>query len=133
MPIYEYICIDCRKRVSVFFRKMSEASDEAARCPECDGANLHRLASRVRVLKSGESRTDALADDVGLMSALEHEDPQTMARVMRQMSRDTNQPLDDDTGEILDRLESGQTFTDIEQSMPNLSDASENSLDDEES
>ena len=49
MPIYEYACLDCRKRVNVFFRTFSEASDEAARCPICDGDNLRRLVSRVAV------------------------------------------------------------------------------------
>ena len=49
MPIYEYHCQDCRRRVSVFFRTFSAASDEVARCPRCNGANLHRLVSRVAV------------------------------------------------------------------------------------
>ena len=62
MPIYEYHCQDCRRRVSVFFRTFSAASDEAARCPRCNGANLHRLVSRVAVLKSEESRMDNMAD-----------------------------------------------------------------------
>ena len=35
MPIYEYACLDCRKRVSVCFRTISEASDAAAVCPTC--------------------------------------------------------------------------------------------------
>ena len=29
MPIYEYSCLDCRKRVNIFFRSMAEASDAA--------------------------------------------------------------------------------------------------------
>lgn len=35
---------------------MSVASDAAARCPTCEGAYLHRLVSRVAVLKSEDSR-----------------------------------------------------------------------------
>jgi putative FmdB family regulatory protein len=33
MPIYEYHCEDCRRKVSVFFRTMSEATTVAPQCP----------------------------------------------------------------------------------------------------
>ncbi len=74
MPIYEYYCFDCRKRVAVFFRSMSTASDDAARCPHCEGAQLRRMVSRVAVLKSEDSRMEEMADP-SMMSGLESEDP----------------------------------------------------------
>jgi len=33
MPIYEYGCYDCRKRVNVFFRTFTDAETKAAVCP----------------------------------------------------------------------------------------------------
>jgi putative FmdB family regulatory protein len=117
MPIYEYICGDCRKRVSVFFRTFSEASDEAARCPTCQGANLRRLVSRVAVLKSEESRLDNLADSA-LLSGLESEDPRALAGFMRRMSGEMGEPLDPEMNEVIGRLEAGESPDSIEQSMP---------------
>lgn len=122
MPIYEYICLDCRKRVNVFFRTFSEASDDAARCPNCNGARLRRLVSRVAVLKSEESRMDDLADS-SLMAGLEQEDPRALASFMRRMSGEMGEPLDDEMNEVINRLEAGESPDEIEQSMPDLAPA----------
>ena len=122
MPIYEYACMDCRKRVNVFFRTFSEASDEAAECPICGGKNLRRLVSRVAVSRSEDSRLDDLADDSSLMSGLESEDPRALAHFMRKMSDETGEPLDAEMTEVLGRLESGESPEDIEQTMPDLGD-----------
>ena len=119
MPIYEYACLDCRKRVSVFFRTMSEASDDAAVCPTCGGKHLRRLVSRVAVLKSEESRMDSLADP-SLMSGLESEDPRALASFMRKMSGEMGEPMDAEMSEVVNRLEAGEDPGSIEQSMPDL-------------
>ena len=119
MPIYEYYCKDCRKRVNVFFRTISAASDEAAFCPQCAGADLHRLVSRIRVLKSEASRLDDM-DDPAMLSALESEDPQAIASFMRKMSAETGEPVDAEMNEVIGRLEAGESPDTIEQSMPDL-------------
>lgn len=121
MPIYEYHCLDCRKRVSVFFRTFAEASDDAALCPRCNGANLRRLVSRVAVLKSEESRMDNLADD-SFMAGLENEDPRALASFMRKMSDEMGEPMDPEMNEVVDRLERGESPETIEQSLPDLGD-----------
>ena len=119
MPIYEYACLDCRKRVSVFFRTFSDAERGDAHCPLCDGTRLHRLVSRVAVLKSEESRLDDLADP-SLMSGLEDEDRRALAGFMRRMSAETGEPLDAEMTEMVERLESGESPDAIEASMPDL-------------
>ena len=119
MPIYEYACLDCRKRVSVFFRTFSDAERGEAHCPLCDGTRLHRLVSRVAVLKSEESRLDDLADP-SLMSGLDDEDPRALAGFMRRMSEETGEPLDAEMTEMVERLESGESPDAIEASMPDL-------------
>ncbi len=119
MPIYEYYCGDCRKRVSVFFRTMSAANEANAICPQCASHNLRRLVSRVAVLKSEDSRIEDMADS-SLMAGLENEDPRALASFMRKMSDETGEPIDGEMGEVLDRLESGESPDSIEQSMPEL-------------
>ncbi|HMN31262.1 MAG TPA: zinc ribbon domain-containing protein [Caldilineaceae bacterium] len=122
MPIYEYYCQDCRKRVSVFFRSFAVASDEAARCPTCEGQHLRRLLSRVAILKGESSRLES-ADDPALLSGLENEDPRALAHFMRKMSDETGEPLDAEMNEVLGRLEAGESPEAIEQSMPELAGA----------
>ena len=43
MPIYEYRCADCHRRVSVWWRTYSEAETGVAVCPRCGGNELSRL------------------------------------------------------------------------------------------
>ena len=119
MPIYEYLCLDCRKRVSVFFRTFSEASDDAARCPRCEGAHLRRLVSRVAVLKTEDARLDDMADP-SFMAGLENEDPRALAGFMRKMSDEMGEPLDAEMSEMVDRLERGESPEEIEKTMPDL-------------
>lgn len=119
MPIYEYYCGDCRKRVSVFFRTMSAANDADALCPRCASTNLRRMVSRVAILKSEDSRIEDMADP-SLMAGLENEDPRALASFMRKMSDETGEPLDGEMSEVLNRLESGESPESIEQSMPEL-------------
>lgn len=119
MPIYEYACLDCRRRVSVFFRTFGEASDAAARCPTCQGANLRRLVSKVAVLRSEESRLDSLSGE-SMLAGLENEDPRALAGMMRKMSDEMGEPLDPEMHEVVQRLERGESPETIEQSMPDL-------------
>lgn len=107
MPIYEYVCFDCRKRVSIFFRSIRAAEQETPRCPDCDGLRIRRLVSRVAVLKSEDRRMDDMADP-SLMAGLENEDPRALARFMRQMSDEMGEPLDPEMNEMIGRLEAGE-------------------------
>lgn len=120
MPIYEYNCLDCRRRVSVFFRTFGEANDAAARCPVCSGSNLRRLVSKVAVLRSEESRLDGMADE-SMLGGLENEDPRALAGMMRKMSDEMGEALDPEMHEVVQRLERGESPESIEQSMPDLS------------
>ena len=122
MPIYEYYCGDCRRRVSVFFRTFSAASSEEAHCPRCESINLRRLVSKVAVLKSEESRLDNMADP-SFMAGLENEDPRALAGFMRKMSDEMGEPMDPEMHEVIDRLEKGESPEEIEKSMPEMADA----------
>lgn len=129
MPIYEYFCHNCRKRVSVFFRSMSQAEKQEAFCPECAGKQLERLVSRVRVLRSDESRMDALADDSSLVAGLNSEDPQALAGLMRRMSDETGEPIDDEMSEVIGQLEAGESPESIEQSIATSDDSTDSTAD----
>ena len=122
MPIYEYGCYDCRKRVNVFFRSFSEVETKAATCPRCGGTNLKRLISKVAVLRSEESRLESLADP-GNLAGLDENDPKSIARWMRKMSSEMGEDLGGEFNEVVDRLEAGEDPESIEQSMPELGSA----------
>ena len=62
MPIYEYRCRKCHRRVSVFLRSFSDIETANLKCTYCGHDELDRLVSREAVLKSEDSRLEALAD-----------------------------------------------------------------------
>ena len=119
MPIYEYRCADCRRRVSVWWRTYSDAESGDPVCPRCGGTQLSRLVSRVAVLRSEESRLDDMADP-SAFGDLDEDDPRSIGRWMRRMSAETGEPLDGEFSEVIDRLESGESPESIERSMPDL-------------
>lgn len=119
MPIYEYGCYDCRKRVSVFWRSFSAAEIGIPKCPRCDGSNLKRLVSKVATLRSEESRLENLADPSNL-AGLDEDDPKSLAKWMRQMSNEVGEDVGPEFDEVIGRLEAGQSPDDIERDMPDL-------------
>ena len=130
MPIYEYGCYDCRKRVNVFFRSFADVETKEAACPRCGGANLKRLISKVAVVRSEESRLENLADP-GSLAGLDENDPKSMARWMRKMSSELGEDLGGEFDEVIDRLEAGEDPESIEKSMPELGAAASGGADDD--
>lgn len=119
MPIYEYYCLDCRRRVSIFWRSMGMATSASPICPRCGSAHLERLISRVSVVRSEESRLESMMD-ADFLSDLDENDPRSLARFMRRMSDELGEDLGDEFEEVVDRLEAGESPEEIEKSMPEL-------------
>lgn len=118
MPVYEYICQDCRRRLSIYLT-YQEYDNASPACPQCGSANLKRRVARVVVARSEANRLDNLMDDRSL-AALDEDDPRALGRFMRQMGNEMGEDLGDEFGEVVDRLESGESPESIEQSMPDL-------------
>jgi len=119
VPIYEYRCASCRRRVSIWWKTFGEAANGHPVCPRCGGVELSRLMSRVAVLRSEESRLDSL-DDPAAFGDLDENDPRSMGRWMRRMSAEMGEDLGDEMTEMVDRLEAGESPESIEESMPGL-------------
>jgi putative FmdB family regulatory protein len=119
MPIYEYQCHDCHRRVSLLWHSFNDAATRQPVCPRCGGQNLTRLISRVAVLRSEESRMDNLSDPAS-MGDVDENDPKSMARWMRKMADETGEDLGPEFNEVVGRLEAGEDPEEIEKSMPDL-------------
>jgi putative FmdB family regulatory protein len=116
MPLYEYRCNGCHRRVTLL-RSFSDNS--APLCPECRSGDLTRLISRVSMLRSEESRLESLADPSGL-AGLDESDPRSIARWMRKMSDETGEDMGPEFDEMVGRLEAGEDPEDVERSMGEL-------------
>lgn len=104
MPIYEYRCGDCKRKVTVLTLRASEQVDPE--CDRCGSRKLTRLMSRFALVRSENSRTDDLSDPSSL-SGLDENDPKSMARWMRKMGKELGEDAGDDFDEMIDELEAG--------------------------
>ncbi len=121
MPIYEYRCADCQKKVSVFFRSFSAVDLEQPRCPICHGTRLTKLVSKVRVMRGASSSAGGEDGfDDSMLDDLNENDPRSLGRMMRRMADETGEDLGPEFGEVVGRLEKGEDPEAIEKSMPEL-------------
>jgi len=93
VPIYEYECGGCHRRVSLLVLAPSKA--EAPRCPRCGSAELTRLMSRFATVKSEDARLDSLSDPSSF-GDLDENDPASIARFTKRMGEEMGEDLGDD-------------------------------------
>jgi putative FmdB family regulatory protein len=99
VPIYEYECHECRRRVSLLVRSLS--SPEPPACPRCGGTALSRLMSRFTTVKSEDARLESLASDGGF-GDLDEGDPSSVARFMKKMGKEFGDELGEDFDSAVD-------------------------------
>ncbi len=112
MPIYEYLCQECRKRSSLLVLNVRQAA--AAACRHCGSAKLDRLLSRFAAPKSEEARLEALADPSRL-GDIDEQDPHSVARFMKKMGEE----MGEDVGDVDELMESAGD----EETQPDTSDS----------
>jgi len=110
MPIYEFRCSACRKRTSVFVRSVTSVPKPA--CDHCGSKKTHRVFSRVSVLRGG----DGLGLAESSLGDIDENDPRSVAKWVRKMSREMGEPLDSDMQGELERMESGDLSGDDDSS-----------------
>jgi putative FmdB family regulatory protein len=121
MPIYDYRCLDCKKRFEVFMT-YADYGKKAVVCKFCNSENITRKINRVRFARSEESRLENFADPTSL-EGLE-DDPVALGRMMRKMSGELGEEMPEEFNEVVNRLEAGQSPEDIEKELPELGDDS---------
>lgn len=101
MPIYEYRCLACRKRTSVFVRSVSSPVNAA--CDHCGSKKMTRLMSKFAVHRAAPN-----FDDDSAMDSFDENDPRAMARLMRQMGEEAGEDLEPEMEHMISRLEAGE-------------------------
>ena len=91
MPIYEFVCADCRRK----FRKLVGviANTAPLQCPRCQSTDLNRLMSRFSRVRGEDEALDAMADE--MESIGDAEDPKALRRLMREMGKEMGEEFDE--------------------------------------
>lgn len=104
MPIYQYDCGDCGKRVEVFFRSVSRVGD--AVCPECSGRQLTRAISQIARGRSLSEAIDGI-DFNQELGRLDGRDEGAFARWARRMGEQYDDTLGTDFGDLARSTDAG--------------------------
>jgi putative FmdB family regulatory protein len=101
MPIYEYLCPACNGRFQKLVRGFSDPAGLA--CPRCGSTAVQRAVSRVAVLKSEESRADALADP-SMFAGLDENDPRSIARWAKKLGKELGEEAGEDWDSMVEEM-----------------------------
>jgi len=99
VPIYEYHCQGCGRRVSILVRSISRPGRPV--CPRCGGQSLERLMSRFTRVRSEDDRLDSLADP-GALGDLDENDPKSVARWAKKMGKELGEDMGEDFDQMVD-------------------------------
>ncbi len=91
MPIYEYRCNSCKKKLALLILSRSDQP----LCNHCGSSDLTRLFSRFAAPKSEEARLESMADP-GKWGDIDEGDPASMARFMKKMGKEFGDELGED-------------------------------------
>jgi putative FmdB family regulatory protein len=105
MPIYDYRCRGCQRRISLLFQTYAAA--EHAACPHCGSTDLSRLVTRFAVMRSEDTILDDLSE-AAAFGEVDENDPRSIARWARKMGHAYGDELGEDYGEMVDRMEAGE-------------------------
>ncbi len=110
MPIYEYRCNGCGRRVQLFFRSFSAVASPT--CPHCQSTDLGRVPSRVAIVRSEESLLEDFSDPANLEN-IDYNDPRSIAEWAKRMGEASGADLGDDYEEMIDQLAAGEAGDDL--------------------
>ncbi len=114
MPIYEYVCLNCGRKFTLF--KLNIVEKDEDKCPHCGSTRIRKLVSRVKFLMSEDEKIERLADPSN-WSDLDENDPKSIARFMKKMGNELGEDLGPEFEEVVDRLEAGESLEEVEKSL----------------
>ena len=60
MPVYDYRCNQCGRRVALFYKTYKDYDEATHTCPNCGSTDLTRLISRVAIARQSRNYENQL-------------------------------------------------------------------------
>jgi putative FmdB family regulatory protein len=114
MPVYEYRCNDCRRRVSLYIRGLSEKPEPV--CTKCGSKNLTRLFSTFARLKTDKDVYENILSDSDLVKGMMANDPRALVEWSRRMEG-TEGEKSPEYEEMMERMEKGERWEEVASEM----------------
>jgi len=104
MPLYEYLCRQCQRKVVLYLPTFSETSPP---CPRCGNDTLRRLFSTFSVRsKTYKDTYEDILSDSQLTRGMLADDPKALAEWNRRMSQ--GEEVAPEYEEMIGRMENGE-------------------------
>lgn len=112
MPIYEYLCLKCRRRFGYLVGVVAETGP--LKCPHCgEEENLKRLFSRISRLRDEDEIFESIADEAS-SAGVDENDPRSIASFMRRISKEMGEE-GEDVEELIEAIERGEDLEEGEE------------------
>jgi putative FmdB family regulatory protein len=105
MPIYEYICHNCKKKVGIFMRASAIQQDPA--CPVCGGTGLRRIFSSFAVVKSTAQVHEESGEPGPGTSVDYYKDPRNIGRSLENQFKKMNMEIPSEIRTTIDKARDG--------------------------
>lgn len=105
MPVYEYRCNSCHRKVSLYIRGFSETPQPV--CTSCGSRDLTRLFSIFARIKTDKDVYEDILSDNDLTKRMMANDPTAMLEWSRKMEGTQNEKTPE-YQEIVERMERGE-------------------------
>ena len=99
MPIYEYKCKKCGRKMS--FLVFTSGKLKELECKYCRSNELERLMSRFATARSEESRLESMSDP-GKFAGVDENDPKSIAKWMKKMGKEMDGDMGGDIDQAVD-------------------------------
>lgn len=103
MPVYEYICNSCRRKVSLYQQGFSS---NPSLCPHCGNSKLERIFSTFAMHKTYKDVYEDILSDRDLTRGMLDNDPRAMSDWNRRMSGGEKPPPEYE--EITEKMDRGE-------------------------
>jgi putative FmdB family regulatory protein len=110
MPVYEYRCNKCQRRLSLYVRGFSETPEPV--CTACGSKEVSRLFSTFATIKTDKDVYDDLLNDNELVKRMMADDPGAMLEWSRKMEG-TEAEKNPEYEEVIERMERGENMQSI--------------------
>ena len=128
MPVYPFMCLDCKTQ---FEKKISyeEYGMNAIHCTRCGSENIQRRISPIP-FKSTNIGAGSLSENMPDLGQMD-KNPEELGRALRKMGQQTGEQMEPEFDEVVERLEKGQSFDQIEKELPEISAPSSSTIHDQ--
>ena len=114
MPIYEYRCKSCRRKVSAYVKGFSGTPDVA--CSFCGSKDLLRLFSTFAMVRTDSAVYDDILNDSNLVNRMMANDPKALVEWSRRMGG-TEGEKTPEYQEMIERMGSGESVEGVMSDM----------------